>query len=138
MGSRGLLAALASGARELRSSIAARVLGPALLASAVVLALGATDAYRLVEARTWDLLSVVAPPRPAEPGVVVVAVDEPSFAELGLQWPWPRSLHAKLVESLRAAGAKVIGLDILFAEPSSPDEDAAPPRAIATAAADVA
>jgi adenylate cyclase len=130
MGSRGLLAALASGARELRSSLAARILGPALLSSAVVLTLGATDAYRLVEARTWDLLSVVAPPRPAAPGVVVVAVDEPSFAELGRQWPWPRSLHAKLVESLRAAGAKVIGLDILFAEPSSPDEDAALARAM--------
>ena len=38
-----------------------------------------------------------------------MAIDEPSFAEIGLQWPWPRSLHARLVEALRKAGAKAIG-----------------------------
>jgi CHASE2 domain-containing sensor protein len=56
--------------------------------------------------------------------VLVVAVDEESFAELKLQWPWPRSLHADLVEKLTNAGAKVIGFDILFAEPSAPIADA--------------
>ncbi len=82
--------------------------------------------WRLLEARVFDYLSTLSPPpRPAD-GPIVVAIDEPSFAELGLQWPWPRDIHGRLVEALRDAGAKVIGLDIIFAEPSAkPGADAA-------------
>ncbi len=56
--------------------------------------------------------------------VVVVAIDETSFAEIGRQWPWPRSLHAQLIDELFAAGAKGVALDIIFAEPSRREEDA--------------
>ena len=75
--------------------------------------------------RAFDFLSTIAPPAPARSEIVIVAIDEPSFAEIGLQWPWPRDLHARLVQSLRAAGARVIALDIVFAELSDPAPDAA-------------
>jgi adenylate cyclase len=39
--------------------------------------------FRLVEARLFDILSTLAPPRPPQPGVTVVAIDEPSFGEIG-------------------------------------------------------
>jgi adenylate cyclase len=59
------------------------------------------------------------------PSVVVVAIDDPSFAEIGLQWPWPRSLHATLLRELHAAGARAVAFDIIFDTPSSdPAEDA--------------
>ncbi|BCH27456.1 CHASE2 domain-containing protein [Mesorhizobium sp. L-8-3] len=92
----------------------------------VLLPLSLTVPWRLVEARAFDYLSTLSPPpRPAD-GPVVVAIDEPSFAELGLQWPWPRDLHGRLVSALREAGAKVIGVDVIFAEPSPrPGADAA-------------
>ena len=32
------------------------------------------------------------------------------------RWPWPRLIHATVIDYLAAAGAKVIGYDILFAE----------------------
>ena len=32
------------------------------------------------------------------------------------RWPWPRLVHATMIDYLAAAGAKVIGYDILFAE----------------------
>jgi adenylate cyclase len=80
---------------------------------------------RLIEARLYDLLSVIAPPLPAEPGAVIVAIDEPSIGEIGQRWPWPRDIHAKLVESLRAAGAKVIAIDIIFADPTTQEADMA-------------
>jgi adenylate cyclase len=35
------------------------------------------------------------------------------------QWPWPRGLHGRLIETLRGAGARVIAFDIIFAEPSA-------------------
>ena len=32
------------------------------------------------------------------------------------RWPWPRLVHATVIDYLAAAGAKVIGYDILFPE----------------------
>ncbi|QLC26034.1 adenylate/guanylate cyclase domain-containing protein [Parasphingopyxis algicola] len=75
--------------------------------------------------RGFDLLSTAGQPVPAEPGIVLVAIDEPSFSEIGLQWPWPREIHADLINALRAAGARTIGFDIVFAEESDPAADAA-------------
>ncbi|RKY57798.1 MAG: hypothetical protein DRP95_06600 [Candidatus Latescibacterota bacterium] len=43
-----------------------------------------------------------------------MAVDDQSQQELGLNWPFPRSFHAKLVRNLKAAGAKVIAFDVEF------------------------
>jgi adenylate cyclase len=81
--------------------------------------------WSLLDNRAFDYLSTLnAPPLPPD-GPIVVAIDEPSLAEIQHQWPWPRSLHARLITALRAAGAKVIGMDIIFAEPSNPEDDAA-------------
>jgi adenylate cyclase len=62
--------------------------------------------------------------------IVIVAIDEPSFGNLGLQWPWPRSIHAALINALYSAGAKVVVFDILFPEISLLDEDEALREAI--------
>ncbi|WP_051091258.1 adenylate/guanylate cyclase domain-containing protein [Methylopila sp. M107] len=102
---------------------------PPLLVVALLATLLASPLRRNLDAPAFDLASVLLAPEPAE-DVVIVAIDEPSFAEIGKQWPWPRSLHADLVRSLRAAGAKSIALDMVFAEPSSPDADAALARAL--------
>ncbi|WP_020186251.1 adenylate/guanylate cyclase domain-containing protein [Methylopila sp. 73B] len=114
----------ASGARsEPRRRLAVR----AAVAAAVVLALALIVAGPLgwrLDAPAYDLLSTIAPPAPAD-DIVVVAIDEPSFAEIGRQWPWPRALHGQLVTALRAAGARVVGLDIVFAEASSAEGDQA-------------
>lgn len=92
----------------------------------VLLPLSISAPWRLLEARAFDFLSTLSPPpRPAD-GPVIVAIDEPSFAETGQQWPWPRDLHGRLVTALRKAGAKVVGVDIIFSEASPrPGADAA-------------
>ena len=51
----------------------------------------------------------------------LVEIDEVSLARIG-RWPWPRAIHAALIESLSNAGARVIGLDILLAEDAIDDE----------------
>lgn len=78
-----------------------------------------------LDAWAFDNLSTLSSPVPDTPGAVIVAIDEPSMAALGEQWPWPRSRHAALVEAMRKAGAKAIALDIVFAEASQPAEDTA-------------
>ena len=103
------------------TSIAAVV----LLAFLLSLGLAHLSAWRLIDLRSFDYLSTLfAPPLP-EDGPVIVAIDEPAFAELGLQWPWPREVHARLIKALRAAGAKAVGLDIIFAEPTNTTSDGA-------------
>jgi serine phosphatase RsbU (regulator of sigma subunit) len=48
--------------------------------------------------------------------VRVVMIDDASIEFVG-SWPWPRYYLARLTEELTARGAKVIGFDIMFAEP---------------------
>lgn len=52
-----------------------------------------------------------------DPGneIVIVTVDEKSLKEIG-RWPWSRDRQAQLVRAIAADGAKVIGLDIIYAE----------------------
>ena len=58
--------------------------------------------------------------------IVVVNVDEDSFDELNLAWPFPRALHGTLIETIASGGPLAIGMDILFPEPSirGPEDDA--------------
>lgn len=68
--------------------------------------------------------------------VVIVSIDKESSRELNLPnepHKWPRSLHAQLVDRLHAAGARVIGFDVMFKEVQRPDTDAAFAQAIARA-----
>ena len=95
-------------------------------AAFVAAALGSAIPWmQLLELKTLDLLFLVRGPLPPPPDVVIVSIDEPSFAELKLQWPWPRRLHANLVDRLRADGARAIAFDVLFPEAAAPAEDAA-------------
>jgi adenylate cyclase len=58
--------------------------------------------------------------------VVVVSIDRASSERLNVpENPdrWPRSLYARLVETLARKGARVIIFDVYFVEPRIPDED---------------
>ena len=110
-----------AGRRQRRKSVAL----VAAIATIAVTALSQTTPWRLVEMRAYDFLSTTLPPARPTDGPVIVAIDEPSFAELKQQWPWPRGLHAQLVTALREAGARSIGLDVIFAEPSDAAADGA-------------
>lgn len=52
--------------------------------------------------------------------LVLVEIDETSLGQLG-RWPWPRQLHASLINKLKAEGAFSVGLDLLLSEPSPDD-----------------
>jgi CHASE2 domain-containing sensor protein/signal transduction histidine kinase len=53
--------------------------------------------------------------QPAREDIIIVAIDDYSLQELG-KWPWPRSLHAQLIEQINTAQPLAIGLDVLFPE----------------------
>ena len=51
--------------------------------------------------------------------VVIVAIDPQTFNDLQLRWPFPRSLHAKLLDAIHAGNPKAVAFDVQFTEPSS-------------------
>ena len=65
-----------------------------------------------------------------DPDIVLVDIDEKSLAGDGGcagRWPWPRVVHAELIEGLAAQKPRAIVFDIMFAEPDRfrPQDDAA-------------
>ncbi len=82
---------------------------------------GATQQARWLVFDTYQRIK----PRIYDPGlpVRIIDIDDTSLAQLG-QWPWPRPLLIRLVETLTQAGAAAIAFDIVFAERdrSSPEQ----------------
>ncbi len=48
--------------------------------------------------------------------IAVIAIDDQSINNIG-RWPWPRNVHAKMLEILKKGGARVIGETVFFSEP---------------------
>lgn len=115
-----------------------------LLALGLLALLPALPVWTPLQRLEHDLLASWTASPPPDLGVLVVGLDEPSLAALNLTPPLPRSLHAQLVQALSAAGASALGIDMLFAAPQSPADDAALAAAlqgrmpVVLAAADVA
>ena len=69
--------------------------------------------------------------RAVDPSILIVEVDEKSLRDMGA-WPWPRTAHARMIDSLTKAGAETIVYDVLFSQPAAePAEDMALANAIA-------
>ncbi len=81
---------------------------------ALLLVLGALDPLENVAS---DQLVRLRGKRPADPQIVLCAIDAESIDAFG-HWPWRRSVLARLIDRLAAAGARAITLDIVFSEPS--------------------
>ena len=86
-----------------------------LLFAGVVTALGALNGLGSVDAVLADRLLGWSG-RAAPQDIVIVGIDDASLAALG-RWPWPRAVHARLLDVLTAAGPRAVGLDLMFSEP---------------------
>jgi len=71
----------------------------------------------------YDYCIRVSSHPPAE-DIIIVAIDQYSLEQLG-RWPWPRRLHAELLEKLASFQPKVVTFDVIFAEVDAraPEDD---------------
>jgi adenylate cyclase len=76
--------------------------------------------FERLELSTVDARFSVRGRAPVPKDVVVVGVDDTTFSETGLRWPFPRVVEAKVINRLAAAGAKVIAEDIQYTERTTP------------------
>lgn len=96
------------------SAAATTIVATLLLASAI---------GRSIELPARDAALRLLPSREATHSMII-AIDEPSIAQLG-RWPWSRAVLAQLIDRAADAGARAVILDILLAEPGPGDEQLA-------------
>ena len=80
--------------------------------------------FGLLEYQGLDLLFKARGPRPVNPNIIVIEIDDRAINDFG-RWPWPRGYHAELLDILEKYKPKAIVFDILFTEAQAehPEED---------------
>ena len=86
-----------------------------LVVALLVFFASGSDLLQSLERKAYDM-GVQASSRTPSDQIAVIAIDDQSIANIG-RWPWPRDVHAKMIDLLAAAKAKVIGYTVFFSEP---------------------
>src|SRR4051812_2495364 len=86
-----------------------------LIVTAVVFFGSSSTLIEGLERKAYDMAVQISTRTPS-PDVAVIAIDDQSLGNLG-RWPWPRDIHAKMIDLLAAAKAKVIATTIAYIEP---------------------
>ena len=86
-----------------------------LLISMVIVVFSGSAPFQSLERSFYDW-GVRSTDRVPSDKIAVIAIDDQSIENLG-RWPWPRNLHAELINRLNEGGAKVIGQTVFFLEP---------------------
>ena len=55
--------------------------------------------------------------------IVLVLIDDITDDELPIRFPYPRSLHADVINNVNAEGPKAIAYDVEFLQQTKPKED---------------
>jgi adenylate cyclase len=105
----------------LRAALLAAV---AVFAGGTAALVGATDALEGPELDTVDARFGIRGAGPPPPQLALVTIDDVTFDDLrATRWPFPRSLHARVLDTLRRDGARAIGYDVQFTEETTPAQD---------------
>jgi adenylate cyclase len=102
----------------LRKAAAGLLIGAC--AAGIVLAFTNIEAFRTVELKTYDWRLIrTADPSTARKDIALVEIDEYSLRNLQQhagRWPWPRVVHASLIDYLSRGKPASIVYDVLFAD----------------------
>lgn len=97
--------------------------GIALACWAVLALLHVFGAFTIADLGILDVHYGIRGEQPASDRLALVEIDDETIAEYG-QWPLPRETYAVLIAALEEAGARTIGLDLLFlGEDDNPEGD---------------
>ena len=74
-----------------------------------------TDPFRIIELNIYDQLFEIRGNIDVHSSpIVIVDISEQADEEIPEKYPWPTWYYAKLIENLNKAGAKAIGIDVIF------------------------
>jgi len=86
-----------------------------LMVAVVMLIAARGDLIQSLERKAYDL-GVQAATRASSDRIAVIAIDDASIANIG-RWPWSREVHARMIDLLAGAKAKVVANTTFFFEP---------------------
>ncbi|PID73802.1 MAG: serine/threonine protein kinase [Desulfobacterales bacterium] len=69
-----------------------------------------------IEYKFYDARMSCRDSRASAEDIVIIDIDDDSIDRLG-RWPWPRVRIAECIDRMREAGARVVGLNMIFSEP---------------------
>lgn len=95
---------------------------------AVLAAFAATMALRIgfvghLEDVTRDIRVATAAPMPQQKDIVIAGLTEETVTQFAYRSPVDREFLANLIKTLEAKGAREIGVDVLFDQPTEPAKD---------------
>jgi adenylate cyclase len=108
----------------------------AVSAIAIAIVCYATGIAHETELSTVDARFSIRGEEDPRDDIVVVQIDDVTFDELDLRFPFPRSLHGRVIDAISAGEPKAIAYDIEFREPTQVREDNALITAVARAGPD--
>jgi len=81
-----------------------------------------TQPFRTLELKITDqLFEWRGPLDVSDSPIVLVAISDQADSEIPQKFPWPTDVYARLIDNLNKAGAKVIGIDVIFSQPDTYD-----------------
>jgi len=94
-----------------------RYIGAVLLAIAIHLYFYQSTMMKELDYKFYDLTQLFLSDLKVENSsyTVIIDIDEKSLQKLG-QWPWPRVINAKLIDSINSMHPSALGINILFPE----------------------
>ncbi|MFN0262800.1 CHASE2 domain-containing protein [Tepidamorphus sp. 3E244] len=92
-----------------------RLVGLCLLGAMLTLRIWDPVPVEVLRLKGFDILQRISPNQNPMRPAKIVDIDEESLTEYG-QWPWPRTIVAKLIDNIARANALSVGVDIIFAE----------------------
>jgi adenylate cyclase len=102
--------------RQLRRALLAIV---ALGATGLAVLAYETNLLRSLELSTVNTRFTIRGRQRPPSNIVLVEIDERTFDELDLQWPFPRRVHAKVIEEIAREHPRAIAYDVQFSEASA-------------------
>ncbi len=113
----------------------AMLVAVAFLAAGLGVLAYADHLLRRTELQTIDARFSIRGTEQAPSNIVLVQIDNATLQELAQhhersQFPFPRAYDARVIDKLRAAGAKVIAVDLQFTQPTDEADDQALAAAI--------
>jgi len=77
--------------------------------------------FKFLEWKLFDSRLVIRGKEKPPKNIVIVAIDDDTYNNLKITFPYPRAYYAKLLNNLKKAGAKEVVFDIEFDTPSADD-----------------
>lgn len=95
------------------------ILISSLLSFLITISLLQTNFWLMLDRKSFDLATTLFPAKVTQTDIIIIGIDDASFAELETPWPWPREWHRQLLKQLKQAGAKLVFFDLIFDTPST-------------------